>query len=157
MDYWSRLLLALAWAYILCAHCKVVEAASLHGRQDKRTNVIFMISDGYGPASVTMGNSFLALLNNNRTFQPAEAPFYRTPLDNLLVGTHRSKSADSFVTDSAAGATAFACGIKARNGAIGVDQNNATRGTVLEGAKENGLLTGVVVTTRITDAVSRMS
>lgn len=36
------------------------------------------------------------------------------------VGFHKSISADNLVTDSAAGATAFACGKKTYNGAIGI-------------------------------------
>lgn len=117
-------------------------------RKDERTNVIFMVSDGYGPASTVLGRTFLQVLHNNT----APDAHYMTPLDHLLVGTHRSRSANSLVTDSAAGATAFACGRKTNNYAIGVDARGASCGTVLEGAKDKGMLTGVVVTTRITDA-----
>lgn len=113
-----------------------------------RTNVIFMISDGYGPASASLGRSFLQVVQNSTD---ANAK-YMTPLDHILVGTHRSRSSNSLVTDSAAGATAFACGLKTNNYAIGVDERGASCGTVLEGAKSKGFLTGIVVTTRITDA-----
>ena len=37
-----------------------------------------------------------------------------------IVGSSRTRSSNSLVTDSAAGATAFACAIKTYNGAIGV-------------------------------------
>ena len=59
---------------------------------------------------------------------------------------------DSLITDSAAGATAFACGIKTYNRAIGVDPGRRPCGTVLEAAKLAGYLTGMVVTSKITDA-----
>jgi alkaline phosphatase len=56
------------------------------------------------------------------------------------------------VTDSAAGATAFSCGLKSYNGAISVLPNHTACGTVLEAAHLAGYKTGLVVTTRITDA-----
>ena len=59
---------------------------------------------------------------------------------------------DSLITDSAAGATAFACGIKTYNGGIAVDPRHRACGTVLEAAKLQGYLTGMVVTAKITDA-----
>jgi alkaline phosphatase len=56
------------------------------------------------------------------------------------------------VTDSAAGATAFSCALKSYNGAIAVTPDRKPCATVLEAAKENGLMTGLVVTSRITHA-----
>ena len=41
------------------------------------------------------------------------------PLDTILVGQSRTQSSSNLVTDSAAGATAFSCGLKSYNGAIG--------------------------------------
>jgi len=73
----------------------------------------------------------------------------------MLVGTHRSRSSDSLITDSAAGATAFSClNTKTYNGAIGVDENGEPCDTIFEAAKRQGWSTGVVVTSRLTDAVS---
>lgn len=59
---------------------------------------------------------------------------------------------DSLITDSAAGATAFACGIKTYNRAIGMDPLKRPCGTVLEAARRQGYKTGLVVTAKITDA-----
>ena len=56
------------------------------------------------------------------------------------------------ITDSAAGATAFSCGLKTYNRAIGVDPLRRPCGTVLEAAKRHGYLTGMVVTAKVTDA-----
>lgn len=58
----------------------------------------------------------------------------------------------SLVTDSAAGATAFSCGMKSYNGAISMLPNYTPCGTVLEAAKRAGYTTGLVVTTDVTDA-----
>jgi alkaline phosphatase len=56
------------------------------------------------------------------------------------------------VTDSAASATAYSCGIKTYNGAIGIDEDGNPCGTVLEAAKRAGFKTGLVVTSRLTHA-----
>ena len=56
------------------------------------------------------------------------------------------------MTDSAAGATAFSCGMKSYNGAISKLPDHSSCGTVLEAAKRAGYMTGLVVTTSITDA-----
>lgn len=113
-----------------------------------KTNIILMISDGYGPASVSFTRHFAQALNNDTDYN---SPF-QLPLDTILVGTHRSRSSSSLITDSAAGATAFSCAKKSYNGAIGVTPDAKPCGTVFEAAKRKGLLTGVVVTSRLTDA-----
>ncbi|KAG0305289.1 hypothetical protein BGZ99_002148, partial [Dissophora globulifera] len=76
----------------------------------------------------------------------------RTSLDEILVGASRTRSSSSLVTDSAAGATAFSCAKKSYNAAIGVDPEGVPCGTVLESAKQMGMLTGLVVTSRVTHA-----
>jgi alkaline phosphatase len=73
-------------------------------------------------------------------------------LDGHIIGTSRTRSSSSLVTDSAAGATAFSCGFKSYNGAISVLPDHSPCGTVLEAASLAGYKTGLVVTTRITDA-----
>ncbi|TKY84676.1 hypothetical protein EX895_006578 [Sporisorium graminicola] len=113
-----------------------------------KTNVILLISDGYGPASVTFTRHFAQALNNDTDYNS----HFQLPLDTILVGTHRSRSSSSLITDSAAGATAFSCAKKSYNGAIGVTPDAKSCGTVFEAAKRKGLLTGVVVTSRLTDA-----
>jgi alkaline phosphatase len=103
---------------------------------------------------------------------------HQLPLDTILIGASRTRSSDSLVTDSASGATAFSCGIKTYNAAIGggclleagkqvcmirhavrdawgrgaVDPQGEPCGTVLEAAKRQGYLTGTVATSRITHA-----
>eukprot|EP01137_Pigoraptor_chileana_P019561 Opistho-2@80746 len=108
-------------------------------------NVIFMISDGYGPAAQTLARTFVS----GGIVQPHDE---KTAMDSYLVGTSRSRSSSSFITDSAAGATAFSCGIKSHNRGIGVDANDSPCGTILEAAKAAGYGTGVVVTSYLADA-----
>lgn len=71
-----------------------------------------MVSDGFGPASQTYGRSFYHYKNNITEIE-------LTSLDNILVGSSRTRSSDSLITDSAAGATAFSCALKTYNAAIG--------------------------------------
>ena len=105
--------------------------------QERPRNVVFMIADGFGPASES-----LARAANGRPLA----------LDGILTGSVSTASTDSRVTDSAAGATAYACGIKTVNGAIAVDPRGAPCRTVLEAAHDAGFATGLVATSRITHA-----
>lgn len=56
------------------------------------------------------------------------------------------------ITDSAAGATAYSCGIKTYNGAIAVDPQGKAQATAMEAAKALNYRTAIVTTSRITHA-----
>ncbi|KAK1780974.1 alkaline-phosphatase-like protein [Copromyces sp. CBS 386.78] len=110
-----------------------------------KRNLVFMVSDGMGPASLSLTRSFRQLTQ--------DLPIDDTlTLDRHFWGTSRTRSSNSLVTDSAAGATAFSCGLKSYNGAISMLPDHKPCGTVLEAAKRAGYHTGLVVTTDITDA-----
>ncbi|KAK9453971.1 alkaline-phosphatase-like protein [Dipodascopsis uninucleata] len=109
----------------------------------KPKNYIFVLPDGYGPASEVFARDFASYKNNGSI---------TLPVDDLAIGYVRTKASDTLVTDSAAAATAYACGIKTYNGAIGVDDDYQPCGTILEAAKLEGYMTGLVVTSRITHA-----
>ncbi|KAL7331534.1 vacuolar alkaline phosphatase [Mucor circinelloides] len=112
----------------------------------KPKNVIMMISDGLGPASVSFARTYYQYTQS----QPYD---YEMPLDKIHVGQSRTRSSSTLVTDSAAGATAFSCNMKTYNGAVGVGPKKNPCGTVLESAKHaQGMLTGLVATSRITHA-----
>ncbi|CAO3599761.1 unnamed protein product [Absidia cylindrospora] len=140
-------------------------------------NVIMMISDGLGPASVSFARTYYQYINK-------QAYDYELPLDTIHVGQSRTRSSSTLVTDSAAGATAFSCGLKTYNGGVGgkfvcvpggqyvigprlviyiklslikfillVDPHGKPCGTVLESAKHHRkMLTGLVATSRISHA-----
>ncbi|KAI5837018.1 alkaline-phosphatase-like protein [Morchella snyderi] len=82
--------------------------------------------------------------NNNATVD--------LPIDRMMIGQVRTRSSDSYVPDSASTATAYSCGIKVYNGAIGIDDDVEPCGTVLEAAKAQGYKTGLIATSRITHA-----
>jgi alkaline phosphatase len=101
-------------------------------------NIILMIGDGMGSAQIYAGlTANKGKLNLERC---------------TTIGFHKNQSANSYVTDSAAGATAFACGEKTYNGAIGVDASGKPIPTILEIAERNGLATGLLATCSITHA-----
>merc|ERR1711974_166727 len=56
------------------------------------------------------------------------------------------------ITDSAAGATAFASGIKTYNGAIGVDIDMKPAETIVEHISKTDVATGLVVTSSVVHA-----
>src|SRR5215213_4538138 len=70
------------------------------------------------------------------------------------VGQMGTTSADttSFVTDSAAAATAIATGAKTLNGSVSIDQDGRELTTILELARASGRSVGLVSTCQITDA-----
>ncbi|KAH3902156.1 related to Repressible alkaline phosphatase [Saccharomycodes ludwigii] len=123
------------------------------GQSSRKKNLIFFVTDGMGPASISMARSWKQLTDFNNSTRDVllslESPLN---LDQYFIGSSRTKSSSSLITDSAAGATAFSCALKSYNGAIGVDSHFNPCGTILEAAKLDGYLTGLVVTTRITDA-----
>ena len=110
-----------------------------------KRNLIFMVSDGMGPASLSLTRSF----RQAKFDLPYDDQLI---LDEHLIGSSRTRSSSSLITDSAAGATAFSCASKSYNGAISVLPDHTPCGTVLEAAKRAGYMTGLVVTTDLTDA-----
>lgn len=103
-----------------------------------------MVTDGTGPASINMARSYFQHINKDSSLL--------LELDRHMVGSSRTRSSSSLITDSAAGATAFSCALKSYNGAIGVDEHQKACLTILEALKLKGYKTGLVVTTSVTDA-----
>lgn len=116
-----------------------------NGKPSGKRNMIFMVSDGMGPTSLSLTRTFRQMENRLGVDDVLV-------VDPYLIGSSRTRSTSSLITDSAAGATAFSCGFKSYNGAISVLPDHSPCGTVLEAAKKAGYMTGLVVTTRITDA-----
>lgn len=100
-------------------------------------NVIIMIPDGTGHASLTV------------TRQLKDAPL---ALDAAIYGIISTRSADNSVTDSAAAATAMACGQRTYNGAIGVNVQQIPLKSISERAHAQGKSVGIVTTDAITGA-----
>jgi alkaline phosphatase len=106
-------------------------------------NVIIFVGDG-------MGTSQRDLIRLATVGLEGELAMDSLPYE----GSSHTNSADpkTFVTDSAAGGTALATGVKTYNGAIGVDTNEEPVETILEQAKRAGKSTGLVTDSQVTDA-----
>lgn len=124
---------------LLCSLFLLIVVAGFSQKRGKHPkNIIFMVGDGMGVAQIYAG-----LTANHGKLNLEQC---------TTVGFHKNTASDNYVTDSAAGATAFACGQKTYNGAIGVDANGKAIPTILEIAEKNGLATGLVATCSITHA-----
>lgn len=115
---------------------KILANREMTHRNPKR--VILMIGDGMGLTQISSG-----LYNSN-----APLSFERFK----DIGLIKTSSASHDITDSAAGATAFAAGKKTYNHAIAVDIDTLAVPTILEMAEKMGIPTGIVVTSSITHA-----
>lgn len=106
-------------------------------------NVILFVGDGMGTAH----RDAIRLATKGIT---GELEMDDMPYSGLI----HTNSADpkSFITDSAAAATAIATGVKTYNGAIAVDLQGKPVETILEQAKKAGKATGLVTTAQVTDA-----
>ncbi|QUC23664.1 uncharacterized protein UV8b_07905 [Ustilaginoidea virens] len=151
---WPRIreIATFVWALVATAALIVVavwtqhyEQTCGHGSRAAKRNLIFMVSDGMGPASLSLTRSY-------RQHVEGLPEGDTLTLDSYFWGSSRTRSSNSLVTDSAAGATAFSCGKKSYNGAISMLPDLQPCGSVLEAAKRAGYMTGLVVTTDITDA-----
>ena len=116
----------------------VVEAPTEAAAPKLPKNIIFMIGDGMGLSQITSG-----LIAQRDALNLERCP---------VIGLSKTMSGDNLVTDSAAGATAFATGQKTYNGAIGVGMDTLPLTTILEIAEQNGLSTGLIATSSITHA-----
>jgi alkaline phosphatase len=101
-------------------------------------NVILMIGDGMGVAQVTAGRTHKGSLE-----------LEQFPAGGLAV-THAA--GDDYITDSAAGATAYASGVKTSNGMLGMKPDKTRVTTVAELAASLGKRTGIVATCSVTHA-----
>ncbi len=115
-----------------------VPAATTDSNPVKAKNIIFLIGDGMGLTQISAG----MYLNGNKT------ALEKFP----VIGIHKSHAQNNLVTDSAAGATAFASGVKTVNGAIGMDHIGQPKETILEEADRKGIATGLLTTSTIVHA-----
>jgi alkaline phosphatase len=124
--------------FILAAIFFLTSCSSPEQDHPKVKNIILMIGDGMGTDQI------YAAYTVNKGKLNLEKSTY--------VGFSKTYSADRYITDSGAGATAIATGVKTNNYSVGVDTLGSPLTTILELAEINGLATGLVATCRITDA-----
>lgn len=110
-------------------------------------NVIFMVSDGMSAGTLQMSDA----LSRERTGEASHwARLWKEPgVNRCSVITY---SANGYVTDSAAGGSAWGCGVHVNNGAVNMTPDGREPTPILLQAKAAGKATGLVTTTRITHA-----
>jgi len=128
----------IALSFVLLASC----APADHEQDGMPQNLILLISDGCGPTSFTMAREYGRLVTGDGELV----------LDPYLIGTVRTYPSDTRLADSAASASAYACGVKTKKGYVGVDSTGTPVGTLLEAAERAGFRTGLISTSGITDA-----
>jgi alkaline phosphatase len=114
-----------------------------HDRSGKAKNVIFLHGDGMGVSH----RELIRLATKGRDGQLA-----MNELRYAGLSSTDPDDPEEAVTDSAAGATAFASGVRTFNGAVGVDADGRPVPTLLERARAVGKSTGLVTTAQVTDA-----
>ncbi|MCK4835678.1 MAG: alkaline phosphatase [Candidatus Aminicenantes bacterium] len=106
-------------------------------------NIIFMVPDGMTLSNVTATRIYAFGIGQKR--------LYLETLDQI--GYQTTHSLNSMVTDSAAAASAWACGEKFNNGEISYhSETGVSPKTILELARELGKKSGLVATSTITHA-----
>lgn len=99
-------------------------------------NIILMIGDGMGISQISAG----IYANGNK------ANLEKFP----VAGLQKTYPADGLITDSAAGATALACGVKTYVGGVGVNKDSMPALSILEEAEMREMATGLVTTASVT-------
>ncbi len=106
---------------------------------EKPKNVILLIGDGMG----------LSQVSSVYYFEDREQPHFSR---FKVIGLHNCSSAKQKITDSAAGATAFASGVRSYNGAIGKDVDRNDVANVSDLLKDKDIAFGLVANSSITHA-----
>ena len=118
-------------------------------------NVIIYIGDGFGLAPKTAARMAMGQGTTGKRFT-SDTGFQVLALDKLKYNaTATTHSLNSWITDSAPGASVYACGKpgKQDNEVIALNQTSgAAIETILEAAKKQGYAVGLVSTARITHA-----
>ncbi len=122
---------------LLIAFTTFATLAAVEAQEVK--NIIFLIGDGMGLASVSM----MQLENNYE-------PTIFDSADNIAL--QKTYSLDNRVTDSAASGTALATGFKTNNTMLGQLPDGTNTESLMELAADKGKATGLVVTTYLQHA-----
>lgn len=122
-------------AVIICCSFATLASAETNSEIKSYKNVILMIGDGMG------------YFHHDLAKQERDIELFMDTSD--LRGYSQTRSYDNEVTDSAAGATALACGVRTINGALGVNPKDTFAlfkkpKSITEAAIENGMKTGIV-------------
>ncbi len=113
-------------------------ASVLTGNAQTPKNIIFMIGDGMGLAQI-----YAAMTANGGHLNIEQCTY---------TGFSKTYSANNYITDSAAGGTALACGVKTQNGMIGMSPDTVAVPSLIVFAAEKKKSTGIVAACSVTHA-----
>lgn len=117
-----------------------------HIDAQKAKYVFYFIGDGMGVNQVNFTEMYLAQKDGRIGIEKLLFPSF--PVVNVAA----TYSATNSVTDSAAGGTALACGVKTYNSAIGVDKDKNRVESVASWAKKSGKKVGVTTSVSVDHA-----
>jgi alkaline phosphatase len=141
IDRMKRIFLLLTLAGTACSGPRLAhttgDVAPTDAVPDGPFSVILFIGDGNGVAQWSAAKH-----------SASELAIQAFP----VVGLVDTRASNSRVTDSAAGATAFASGVRTFNGAVGVGPDSTPVRTVLELSESRRMATGLVATSTLTHA-----
>lgn len=140
VDYLSRWLkdYSTSWVESEVEAYETVDYTSSKFAQTYPHNIILMIGDGMGLAHIDAART----LNDGRL----------NMLQSEHVGLIHTQSADAYSTDSAAGGSAIASGVKTNNRALGVDTVGKDLPNLMDIAKSLGKRTALITTDGIMGA-----
>lgn len=118
----------------------VILSTSVFARSVK--NVILFIGDGMSTPQRMVAEEF-SKIKTGKPLRMNHLPYQATT---------RTSSANAIITDSAAAATAIACGVKTYNGAIGVDAERKRVEPVSAFAAQSGRRVGIVTSVQLNHA-----
>lgn len=128
------LLLIIPATIISCSSEKATESVITHDNP----NIILLIGDGMGLSQLSAAFYYGETTSNFTRFKE--------------IGFINTSSAKHKITDSAAGATAFANGEKTYNGAVGVGTDSTSIPNLVEILSKEGYNTGIISTSSVTHA-----
>ena len=133
-----------------------VKAENIPGEKQIK-NIIYMIPDGAGFPAYELTKALkekggLTSYYNNSNFTGTKITQNKMYLEDYLLGSVTTRSANNDTTDSAAAGTALATGTKTNNSYVGVNNNYKPVANILEVAQLEGKSTGVISTSYQYDA-----
>ena len=143
--------------YFKSAQAQMARIMAQKPNTNRAKNVILMVGDGYGVATLTAARIFEGQARG------VDGVSNKLAHENFpYAAFSRTYSSDSLVTDSAPSAVSMTTGVKTRNNVLGLNEKSVwkecgpSKGTdvttISEIAKTIGMSTGAVSTARITDA-----
>jgi alkaline phosphatase len=124
-------------AAALLSSCAPAGQAGLQTGPERPSRIVLLIGDGVGTAHWTAARLASPGLSVERF---------------TTMGLVDTRSSSSWITDSGAGGTAYASGVRTFNGAIGVGPDSLPARNVVEVARDQGWATGIVATSSVTHA-----